>query len=153
MTIEIDDRAEARLVLWDYEMTERAIDNAYQPIASSLMVDGRKGVEKLQGDRKDALKAFVQAHDNEAIEDGELGVTAKITVRSTTPQYDLITCANTESGAAALLEAAKAGLLRVDHKMLTDFRKRSGGASWADTIERYAMPAGATPAIHIERGR
>ena len=115
MTIEIDDRAAARDMLATYEMVERAIDNAYQPIASSLLVDGRKGVERLQSDRKDALKAFIQAHDNEAIEDAEFGVTAKITVRSTTPTYDLITCANTEAGAAALIEAARAGLLRVDH--------------------------------------
>jgi hypothetical protein len=152
LTIEIEDRGEARRVLSDYEMTERAIDQAYQPIASSLMVDGRKGVEKLQGERKDALKAFITDNGNEAVEDGELDVTAKITVRSTTPAYDLVTCSQTEQGAAALLEAARAGLIRVDHKMLTDFRKRSGGASWADTLERFAMPAGATTAIHIDRG-
>lgn len=153
MTIEINDRGDARRVLSDYELTERAIDRAYQPIASSLMVDGRNGVVKLQDARKAAIKGFIEQNDNEAIEDGELEVTARLSVRATTPQYDLITCANTTEGQYALLEAARAGLLRVDHKMLTDFRKRSGGASWADTLARYSMPAGATSAIYIDRGR
>jgi len=153
LAIEINDRGEARRVLSDLEITERAIDQAFQPIASSLMVDGRKGVEKLQSERKDALKTFITDNGNEAIEDGELDVTAKITVRATTPAYDLITCSQTEQGAAAILEAARAGWLKLDHKMLTDFRKRTVGASFADILNRYAMPAGATTAIHIERGR
>lgn len=151
MTIEINDRAEARRVLSDYELTERAIDLAYQAIASSLLVDGRNGVQKLQDERKAALKAFIEANGNEAVEDGELAVRARLNPRSTTPLYDMISCANTEAGAQAILEAARAGFVRVDHKMLTDFRKRAG-AGWGDIIDRYRMPAGATGAIYIDRG-
>lgn len=153
LTIEINDRGEARKVLLDYELTERAIDQAFQPIASSLMVDGRKGVEKLQGERKDALKGFIEGNGNEAVEDAEMEVTARISPRSTTPQYDLRTCAETEQGAAAIIEAARLGWLKLDHKMITDFRKRTPGASFADILVRFQMPAGVTTALYIDRGR
>ena len=153
MTIEINDRGEARKVLLDYELTERAIDQAFLPIAASLMVDGRKGVEKLQGERKDALKGFIEGNGNEAVEDAEMEVTARISPRSTTPQYDLRTCAETEHGAAAIIEAARLGWLKLDHKMITDFRKRTPGASFADILDRFKMPAGVTTALYIDRGR
>ena len=158
LTIEINDRGEARKVLLDYELTERAIDQAFLPIAASLtkagrIVDGRKGVERLQGERKDALKGFIEGNGNEAVEDAEMEVTARISPRSTTPQYDLRTCAETEQGAAAIIEAARLGWLKLDHKMITDFRKRTPGASFADILDRFKMPAGVTTALYIDRGR
>lgn len=128
--------------------TEQAIERAYQPIADSLMVSGKKGVEEFLKHQKDAIKAFLNESSEPFIHDGELGWTAKLQARQGTPTYDLVTCANTEAGPEAIIEAARAGMLRIDHSMLRDFRKESG-AGWADVINRFQMPGTGTIALLI----
>lgn len=152
MPIEIDDRGEARRVLSDYEMTERAIDQAFQPIASSLIVGGRKGVEKIQAERKDALKKWSADHGNEPVEDGELDVRTRMEESKAAATYDIETLLKTKDGEAHLLEAARRGYVRIDDTMLKDFRKRTPGATWADAIWMSRMQFGGTPRFYIDRG-
>lgn len=128
--------------------TEKAIERAFQPIADSLMVSGKKGVEDYIKSLKDDIKAFLNESTEPALYDGELQWTAKLQPRAGTPTYDLVTCAQTDAGPAAIIEAAKAGMLRCDDKMLSRFRK-DAGAPWADTIERYKMPGTGTVALLI----
>lgn len=149
--MEINDLEQAHAALVEIEKVERAIDRAYQPIASSLMVDGRNGVEKYIKERKDALKAYMEANGG-PVTDGELGVKARLETRNTAATYDIETLLKTKDGSSALIEAGERGYVRIDDKMLLDFRKRSPGASWADAIYRARMQTGQTTAIYIDRG-
>ena len=151
MTIEINDLEAAHAALVEIAKVERAIENAYQPIASSLMVDGKNGVEKYVKERKDALKAYIEAHGNEPVTDGETGVRARLEARKSPATYDIETLLKTKDGSAALIEAGERGYVRIDDKMLSDFRKRSPGATWADAIWRSRMQTGQTSALYIDR--
>lgn len=127
---------------------ERAIDRAYEDIATSLVVDGRKGVEKYVQALKDSIKEYLSDAPEPFIYDGELQWIARLQHRAGPATYDLVTCANTGEGAQSILEAAKAGMLRVDDKMLVRFRKEAG-AHWADVIERYRMAGTGSVALLI----
>jgi len=149
VSIEINDLEAAHAALVEVAKVERAIESAYQPIASSLMVDGRNGVEKYVKERKDALKAYIEQHGG-PVTDGELGVKARIEARNTPAIYDISTLLKTKDGPEALIEAGERGYVRIDDRMLQDFRKRSPGASWADAIFRSRMQTGQTSALYIE---
>ena len=149
--MEIDDLEQAHAALVEIEKVERALDNAYQMIASSLMLNGRNGVEKYIKERKDALKVYMDANGG-PVTDGELGVTARLEPRNMPATYDIATLLQTKDGLDALREAGEGGYVRIDDKRLTDFRKRTPGASWADAIFRARMPIGQTTAIYIDRG-
>ena len=149
--MEINDLEAAHAALVDIEKVERALDNAYQMIASSLMLNGRNGVERYIKERKDALKAFME-NNGGPVTDGELGVKARLEPRNMPATYDIATLLKTKGGLEALREAGEGGYVRIDDKMLNDFRKRSPGASWADAIYRARMQTGQTTAIYIDRG-
>ena len=51
-------------------------------------------------------------------------------------------------GIDALIKAANAGMVRIDHTMLARFRK-DAGASWADAIAQYEMPGNGTEALTV----
>lgn len=150
MSIEINDLEAAHAALVEVAKVERAIESAYQPIASSLMVGGRNGVEKYVKERKDALKAYIEQHGG-PVTDGELGVKARVEARNAPATYDIETLLKTKDGPAALIEAGERGYVRIDDRMLQDFRKRSPGASWADAIFRSRMQTGQTSALYIDR--
>lgn len=151
MAIEINDLEEAHAALVEIAKVERAIENAYQPIASILMVDGKTGVEKYVKERRDALKAYIEEHGNESVTDGELGVRARIEPRKSPATYDIETLLKSKDGPSALIEAGERGYVRIDDKMLSDFRKRSPGATWADAIWESRMQAGQISALYIDR--
>ena len=149
-TKESPTQEEAMAALTALELIERAIDRAYVPVADSLGADGRKGVDKRIKSLRDEIKVYLEEQGGR-LHEGELETTATLQVRTSTPSFDLVTCASTEEGQAALIEAAKAGMVRVDFPMLKRFREQAG-ATWADTVWRYHMPGGTTSALIIERG-
>jgi hypothetical protein len=48
----------------------------------------------------------------------------------------------------ALIEAAKAGMVRLDHTMLSKFRK-DAGATWADDLAKFEMPGQGSTALTV----
>lgn len=139
--------------LLQLERIERAIDRAYQPVLDSLDLRDRKGLENEIKRLRDGIKAELEAEhergNDEGLHDGELEVAAKLQFRGGSPTYDCVTLA--DASPDALIEAAKAGMVRVDHTALERFRK-NGGATWADTIWRAQMPGTGSVALLIERG-
>lgn len=101
--------------------------------------------------RKRALTATVRSYMGmnmaTSMRDGETGVVARIQERRGSPTYDLATLAAGE-GAPAIIDAARAGMLRVDAVMLDRFRK-AAGAIWADDIASVAMPGALTYALIV----
>ena len=146
----IDEQA-AHEALTKVERIERAIDEGYEAIADSLLLKDRAAVEKHLKSLKDTVKQYLNEQGGE-LHDGEFDVTARLQERRGTPTYDLVTCVDSDEGFDAIIEAARAGMLRVDHPMLERFRK-SAGASWADVLARYEMPGTGTVALLIERGK
>ena len=149
--MEINDLEQAHAALVEIEKVERALDRAYQPVADSLELADRKAVDNYIKTRREALKAYMQEHGG-PVTDGELGVKARLETRNTAATYDIETLLKTKDGSSALIEAGERGYVRIDDKMLLDFRKRSPGASWADAIYRARMQTGQTTAIYIDRG-
>jgi hypothetical protein len=96
------------------------------------------------------LKQYLLLSSEDSLSDGEVGAVARIQERNGATTYDLVSCVGTEDGELAILQAAAAGMLRVDHAMLDRFRK-GNGAVWADTLARYAMPGPPTYALYVER--
>lgn len=149
MTTDIQiDEAVALDKLTQVAKAEQAIERAFQPIADSLMVSGKKGVEQYIQSLKDDIKGFLMDATEPFLFDGELQWGAKLQHRAGQATYDLVTAAQTTTGPDAIIEAAKAGYLRVDDKMLSRFRKESG-ATWADELWRYRMPGTGSIALLI----
>jgi hypothetical protein len=80
--------------------------------------------------------------------DPETGAVAKITERKGTPTYDVVSLVTTQGGIDALIKAANAGMIRIDHVMLARYRKEQG-ASWADAIARFEMPGTGSEALTV----
>ena len=110
----------------------------------------RAPIEREERPLVDQLKQWLQLHGLSSLHDGETGNTARIQERTTT-LYDLVSAVATDDGEAAILHAAAAGLLRVDHTAFERFRK-GNGAVWADVLARYAMPS-TTEALVIDRDK
>ena len=100
---------------------------------------------------REQVRDYMALNGFEVLEDGETGVRAKFQDRTGQPLYDLVSAAHVGHGTLAILDAAKAGMLRVDAQMLKRFRSGSG-ATWADVLEGYAMPGPQTTALIIEKG-
>jgi len=94
------------------------------------------------------IKNHMQLNDMKFMHDDETGATAKITERKGTPTYDVISLVTSAGGIDALIKAANAGMVRIDHTMLSRFRK-DAGASWADAIAQYEMPGTGTEALTV----
>jgi hypothetical protein len=105
-------------------------------------------VEKRKREITEYLKRYMGLEGLDSLHDGEHGITARFQDRRGTPTYDLIAAA--EQHPEDLTAAAKAGMLRLDHAMLSLFR-RGGGASWADRLARLEMPGTGTTALIVER--
>lgn len=117
--------------------------NELATIASILKpLDARR--ELLRGQ----VKQYLELEGIEVLADGETGAAAKVQERHGQPPYDLVSAAATEDGEQAIMHAASGGYLRVDHAMLERFRK-GNGATWADTLARYAGPEPITTALII----
>ena len=84
------------------------------------------------------------------IDSHEQPITARLHDRKGTPTYDVVTLVESPDGCDALVNAANAGMVRVDHQMLSRFRDKSG-AEWADQIARFEMPGTGSIALVIER--
>jgi len=142
------DEAFATEALVEIEKIERALDGAYQVIADSLGLEDRKAVEnRIKHLREKVIKPYLEQHGG-SIKDGELGVSASIRPRSNVT-YDLVTVAQTDKGPAALVEAARAGMLRMDNTSLERFRG-GAGATWANLLFRFRQ-VGSTANLIIER--
>jgi hypothetical protein len=94
------------------------------------------------------IKNHMQLNDMKFLRDDETGAAAKITERKGTPTYDVISLVTSQGGIDALIKAANAGMVRIDHTMLARFRK-DAGASWADAIAQYEMPGNGTEALTV----
>ena len=94
------------------------------------------------------IKNHMQLNDMTFLRDDETGAAAKITERKGTPTYDVISLVTSQGGIDALIKAANAGMVRIDHTMLARFRK-DAGASWADAIAQYEMPGNGTEALTV----
>jgi hypothetical protein len=94
------------------------------------------------------IKNHMQLNDMKFLRDDETGAIAKITERKGTPTYDVISLVTSQGGIDALIKAANAGMVRIDHTMLNRFRK-DAGASWADAIAQYEMPGNGTEALTV----
>ena len=94
------------------------------------------------------IKNHMQLNDMKFLRDDETGAAAKITERKGTPTYDIVSLVTSAGGIDALIKAANAGMVRIDHTMLARFRK-DAGASWADAIAQYEMPGNGTEALTV----
>jgi hypothetical protein len=94
------------------------------------------------------IKNHMQLNDMKFLRDDETGAAARITERKGTPTYDVISLVGSQGGIDALIKAANAGMVRIDHTMLARFRK-DAGASWADAIAQYEMPSNGTEALTV----
>lgn len=94
------------------------------------------------------IKNHMQLNDMKFLRDDETGASAKITERKGTPTYDIVSLVTSAGGIDALIKAANAGMVRIDHTMLARFRK-DAGASWADAIAQYEMPGNGTEALTV----
>ena len=97
------------------------------------------------------LTANLDLNGLDSLRDGERGITARLQDRKGTPVYDLVSLAKDTDG-YALIEAASAGMARIDHVSLSRFRK-DAGAGWADLIAKYELPGTGTTALLVERDK
>jgi hypothetical protein len=136
---------------------ERAIDQAYEPICHSLEVHDRAAVDRVVELLRDEVKGYLVeqyvAGNAGALRDRALDFEARVQFRRTT-SYDLPALVETAEGKVALASAASAGMLRVTHGALAEFRQ-SHVAAWAELIwnEKYRVetPNGAA-ALILRRG-
>jgi alpha-galactosidase len=107
-----------------------------------------KPLEEAKKYATNEIKRHMQLDDLHYLEDPERGVVAKITERKGTPTYDLMTLVSTLDGQDALIKAAAAGMVRIDHAMLSRFLKEAG-STWAAAIDRVKMPGNMTEALSV----
>jgi hypothetical protein len=95
------------------------------------------------------IKAYHDAHPNDAIVDAERGYVASFVTRGQGAFIDLVSLAdNSASPANTLLGLARAGLLSVS---LTGLRALKGKAPWADDALHFLDPGGTTTVLTIQR--
>ena len=136
---------------------ERAMDKAYEPICHSLEVRDRAAVEKVVELLREEVKGYLidqyLAGESGVMRDRELDFEARVNFRKTTT-YNLAALVETTEGQVALGAAATAGMLRVTHGALTEFRQ-SHVAAWAELLwnEKYRIetPKGGA-ALMLHRG-
>ncbi len=97
----------------------------------------------------DQLKQWMALEGLGELRDGEHGLVARLQDRKGTPVYDLVRLVKDDK-IEALIDAAAAGMARIDHAMLARFRK-DAGASWADTLAHYEMPGTGSTALIVEK--
>jgi hypothetical protein len=136
---------------------ERAIDQAYEPICHSLEVRDRAAVDRVVERLREEVKADLLEHHARngmaSVRDGALDFEATLQFRKTTT-YNLPALVETNEGQVALSAAATAGMLRVTHGALAEFRQ-SNLVAWAELLwnekHRIETPNGAA-ALMLRRG-
>ena len=101
-----------------------------------------------KADLTERVKQWMALEGLGELRDGEHGLVARLQDRKGTPVYDLVRLAHDTDG-YSLIEAAIAGMARIDHESLSRFR-RDAGASWADVVAKYEMPGRGTTALIVE---
>jgi len=97
---------------------------------------------------RDQLKQWMALNEVKELDAPDGGYVAKLQDRGGTPVYDLISCVDADP--QAVVDAARAGLLRVDHTALERLRK-GNGAIFADTLARYAGPGQGSTALIVSK--
>jgi hypothetical protein len=110
--------------------------------------DELKPLETAKKFAVDQIKQHMALAGEKFLRDPETGASAKITERKGTPTYDVVSLVSSQGGIDALIKAANAGMVRIDHTMLSRFRKDSG-AAWADALAQYEMPGTGTEALTV----
>ncbi len=131
----------------DAAATEAKMLEAVRELA--LIAEAMRPLTARQTELRDQVKQFMTLNGLDELADRETGVVAKIQDRNSTPTYDLVSAVE-RGHDQALVHAASAGMLRLDHTMLQRFRK-ANGAWWAETIARYEMPGTSTTALIVEK--
>ena len=134
MTIEINDLIAAHDLVVELARVEGALNSAYEMLQDTLGLRSKTAVDDWIKERKDALRDYITAHGNEAINAGEIGVSAVLRTRGSGAKYDLETLMKTAAGPAALKEAAEKGYVSVNDKLLKTYRQSTPGSSWADAL-------------------
>ena len=134
------------------EMEAEAADREAHLLDLVLAVDMLgKQIKPLKRARKaasDELKQGMVFDGRDTLADPERGLLAQLQDRAGTPVYDLVRATETVEGCEAIIEAAKAGMLRLDDTMLKRFRD-GAGADWADTLNRFKGPGKGTTALVV----
>jgi hypothetical protein len=136
---------------------ERAIDQAYEPICQSLDVKDRAAVDRVVDLLREEVKGYLYdqhlSTGETVMRDRALDFEARLQFRKTTT-YNLPALVETAEGKVALATAATAGMLRVTHGALAEFRQ-SNIAAWAELMwnEKYRIesPEGVA-ALMLRRG-
>jgi hypothetical protein len=126
--------------------TERALDMVVQEVADSLGLKNRKAVDTYVSRLKDDIKAYLMDASDPNLFEGEFQWGARLQPRAGQPTYDLVTLSQRAGAGDIFIEAARAGVLRVDPKALDRFIDNAG-ATWAETINRMKMPGKGTVAL------
>ena len=113
------------------------------------LAEQMKPLEAARKRAQDELKQWL-ALNGESLVDGERGIIARLQERKGTPTYDMIRAVESVEGCEALVAAATAGMVRIDHVMLARFRK-DAGAGWADLLARFEMASTGSVALIVER--
>ena len=136
MTIEVNDLIAAHDLVVELARVEGALNSAYEMLQDTLGLRSKSAVDDWIRERKDALRDYITEHGNEAINAGEIGVSAVLRTRGASAKYDLETLMKTAAGPAAIQEAAEKGYLSVNDKQLKAYRTANVGSSWADALWR-----------------
>jgi hypothetical protein len=130
-------------------MTARDAEELAEQIA-----DIKEEIKPLSAEEKKLvgeLKRYMQVNELMEVLAPESNVRAYIkTSRQHT--YDLPSLVTHDSKAGEYLaEAARAGVLVVNHSALEAFIKNTGGSAWATALMRYHDEAGGNEALYVER--
>lgn len=128
--------AEARRAAIDLVALIAGLNSELRPLEDAK----KKAVEQ--------LKQYLTLNGLDSLADDERGIVARLQDRKGSPTFDLVTLAK-ETDGYALIEAAMAGMARIDATMLARFRK-DAGAGWADVVAKYEMPSTGTTALIVE---
>jgi hypothetical protein len=113
--------------------------------------DETKGPLKDKEEFVARLKQWLQLEGRTELIDGETGVRAYLQAKRA-HVYDLPSLVTHDSKAGEYLaEAARAGVLVVNHSALEAFIKNTGGSAWAAALMRYHDEAGSNEALYVER--
>ena len=130
-------------------MTTREAEELAEQIA-----DIKEEIKPLSAEEKNLvgrLKRYMQINDLKEVFAPETNVRAFFKT-SRAHNYDLPSLVTHDSKAGEYLaEAARVGVLSVNHAALEAFIKNTGGSAWAAAITRYHDEAGSNDSLYVER--
>lgn len=108
-----------------------------------------KPLEDAREQAKAQLRQLMALNGLDELADHERGLYARIQHRSAPATFDAVRLVESSDGCEALVAAARAGMVRIDPKMLDRFRTEAG-ATWADRIAEKRIPGtGGTDALTV----